>query len=95
MNGGIRTPKGGVIAPADLLAFRTSLGMDQRQLAAKLDISDRTISHWEVGRYPILPRSARLIVALAKELNVPAPKVRGRLRGGKKHRKGPPAPPAS
>ncbi len=38
------------MTPVDLKAERTSLGLTQRALAAKLGVSTQSISDWETGR---------------------------------------------
>lgn len=47
------TPDDERMAPAEFRVIREWLGLSGPWLAAHLDVSDRTIRHWESGRYPI------------------------------------------
>lgn len=46
-------------------AARRSLGMDKRQLAAKLGVDVKSVLNWETGRTTPFPRMRQTILALA------------------------------
>lgn len=51
------------VTPADLIAMRVKIGLTQEKLAARLNVSTRTIQHWEAGtRKP--PTSAVIVLTL-------------------------------
>lgn len=41
------------MTPADLLAFRQTLGLTQRGLAERLGVPQATLWRWETGQHPI------------------------------------------
>ena len=41
------------MAPLELRAVREFLGLTPQSLAAWLDVSERTVRHWEAGRYQV------------------------------------------
>lgn len=49
------------MTPAELKVVREFLGMSGAALAAYLKVSDRTVRHWEDGKYPI-PDGVRLAI---------------------------------
>lgn len=49
------------MTPAELKVVREFLGLSGAALGVRLDVSDRTIRHWEEGKYPI-PDGVRLAV---------------------------------
>ncbi len=49
------------MTPAELKVVREFLGMSGAALAAYLQVSDRTVRHWEDGKYPI-PDGVRLAI---------------------------------
>ena len=51
------------VGPADIIAMRLAAGLTQRALAVHLNVSTRTVQHWEAGtRRP--PMSAMIILSL-------------------------------
>lgn len=49
------------MTPAEFRVIREFLGLSGPWLASHLGVSDRTIRHWEAGRYPI-PDGVRIVV---------------------------------
>lgn len=52
---------------AELRVLREHLGMTGDALAAYLDVSDRTVRHWEAGKYAIPAGVATTVRALAAD----------------------------
>lgn len=52
-------PESERMTPAELKVVREFLGLSSAALAGYLGVSDRTVRHWEAGKYPI-PDGARL-----------------------------------
>lgn len=50
------------MTPADLKSARSTLGLSQAGLAARIGVERNTINRWEMGLHPI-PRWARLLLA--------------------------------
>lgn len=40
-------------SPATFAALRRATGLTTEQLGAHLNVTERTIRHWEVGKYPV------------------------------------------
>jgi transcriptional regulator with XRE-family HTH domain len=51
---------------------RERKGISQRELAAKLNVNQAAVSHWEAGRWPPLKKYHKII---ARTLGVPADEI--------------------
>lgn len=49
------------MSPAELRVVREFLGLSSSDLARHLGVTDRTVRHWEAGKYPV-PDGVRLAV---------------------------------
>jgi len=55
------------MTPAEIRAWRSRLGLNQRQAAEALDVTDRAIRQWERGDYAPSKPTVRLMQALERE----------------------------